>query len=346
MANCLLAQRHEDACVKSVRTKKCTCSFEDRQALFCLGNCTKHPASSRTCTRPKCFYGPSPPPPLLSLRFPLPRCQFGQEPPDSSDFNASGPRSAIDGTPLPLDLLHKPLLLGQICLQLLHLLRQECLREEEGGRGVVMCSLLHHDDGHQRRHTTTRAGWSDQPPLRPGNLRQRCQPHPWWRLRLCPWGVVRLVSLHLLGSRARVLSPSGGVLLQLQPLIPRASAVVECSSHSHGDRLLLMPQHGTQSSPPTSLSSSSDGLPAGHHHDASDTKEIWALLREMACGGCWWLLVVNCWVLIVCCWLCAVGCVLLVVCCWLCAVGCVLLVVCLVCLVWLCGCWLLVVGVV
>ena len=35
------------------------------------------------------------------------------------------------------------------------------------------------------------------PTLRPGTLRQRCRPHPRWRLCLSPWGVVLLVSLHV-----------------------------------------------------------------------------------------------------------------------------------------------------
>ena len=39
--------------------------------------------------------------------------------------------------------------------------------------------LLHHDDRHQRRHSTTRAGWSDQPTLRSRN--RVPQPSwPWW----------------------------------------------------------------------------------------------------------------------------------------------------------------------
>ena len=45
--------------------------------------------------------------------------------------------------------------------------------------------------------------------LRPGNLRQRCRPHPRWRLLLSPWGVVLLV--HLRGCR---LSPWGEVRLR------------------------------------------------------------------------------------------------------------------------------------
>ena len=52
---------------------------------------------------------------------------------------------------------------SQLRLELLHLLRlllrQKRLREEVGDRGVAMCSLLHHDDGHQRRNTSRRAGW-------------------------------------------------------------------------------------------------------------------------------------------------------------------------------------------
>ena len=36
--------------------------------------------------------------------------------------------------------------------------------------------LLHHDDRHQRRHSTTRAGWSDQPTLR---SRNRVPQPPW-----------------------------------------------------------------------------------------------------------------------------------------------------------------------
>ena len=77
---------------------------------------------------------------------------------------------------------HQPLFrASQLRLELLHLLplllRQQRLREEEGDRGVVMCSHLHHDDMHRRRNTTKLAGWSAQPALRPGNLRQRCRPH-------------------------------------------------------------------------------------------------------------------------------------------------------------------------
>ena len=95
-------------------------------------------------------------------------------------------------TPLLLSEHHHPPFL------LLHLLHHERLREEEGDRGVVTCSRLHHDDGHQRRNTTTRAGWSDQPALRPGHLRQRCWPRAGERRRLAPWSVVLLVHLSLL----------------------------------------------------------------------------------------------------------------------------------------------------
>ena len=84
-------------------------------------------------------------------------------------------------------------------------------------------------------------------------------------------------------------------LLHLHLLLLRTSTVVECSSQSHGDRLRLMPHHGTKSSLPTSLGSSSDGLPPGHHHDTGDTRRNMGTfcVRWLCggCGGCFWL----CW---------------------------------------------------
>ena len=73
--------------------------------------------------------------------------------------------------------------------------------------------------------------------------------------------------------------------------------MVERSCQNHGDRLLLVPQHGTQSSPPSTLSSTRR-LPAGHFHDTGDTKENGHTCVEWLCGdggeeGGWCVVVVE-----------------------------------------------------
>ena len=87
-------------------------------------------------------------------------------------------RRAIRRRPLSL-VLQKPLLLvGQICLQLLHPSPSAppSATVRGGKRSWSHVQLLHHDDRHQRRHSTTRAGWSDQPTLR---SRNRVPQRPW-----------------------------------------------------------------------------------------------------------------------------------------------------------------------
>ena len=84
--------------------------------------------------------------------------------------------------------------------------------------------------------------------------REDAWPLPRVRCVLSPCSVVLLVHLTLLGSGAGLLSPRGGVLLQLHHLHLWSSTVVECSCQSHADGLLLMPQHGTQ--PPLTSSPS------------------------------------------------------------------------------------------
>ena len=65
------------------------------------------------------------------------------------------------------------------------------------------------------------------------------------------------------------------------PFSHRSTAVVECSSQSGGDRLLLMPQHGTQ----LLLLWFVEQLQRRAARWPS-SRCRWALLREIACGGC------------------------------------------------------------
>ena len=80
----------------------------------------------------------------------------------------------------------------------------------------------------KRRHTSARAQRGHGPSLQPGDLRQRCRPHPRRRSRLSPWRVVLLADLLLLP------------LAPLHHLHRRQSrAVMEGFSEGHCDRLTL-----------------------------------------------------------------------------------------------------------
>ena len=116
-------------------------------------------------------------------------------------------------------------------------------------------------------------------PLRPG-FSERARPLSRVMCVQSPWSVVRCVHLTLPNSGAGRLYPQGGVLLHLH-LLPRSSTAVECSCQSHADGLLLMPQHGTPSSPSTPLGTTL--FPRHRQH------KKWAHLRETAVWWLWWL---------------------------------------------------------
>ena len=92
--------------------------------------------------------------------------------------------------------------------------------------------------------------------LRPGNLKQKCRPHPRWRLLLSPCGVVLLVTLHLHCTGDR--RSSWGVVL-LRPPTPRSTVVGgrrQCCSDAP---LLVSPPRAEPSLPPSHRDSSRGG---------------------------------------------------------------------------------------
>ena len=81
-------------------------------------------------------------------------------------------------------------------------------------------------------------------------------------------------------TSSSALAPWSGVLLR---------AVVRRSSQGHADGLLFVSPPRAQSSPSTSLSSCSDGLPAGHHRKGHTTPQM-----KVTQGATWLVVVVVC----------------------------------------------------
>ena len=85
-------------------------------------------------------------------------------------------------------------------------------------------------------------------------------------------------------SPSRLSVPEGAALCCNLHRLPRTCAVVECSCQRQDDRQLLMSQHGTQSSPTSSLGKRSAARWSSSRPQVTQKKRTH--LREKACGGC------------------------------------------------------------
>ena len=159
-----------------------------------------------------------------------------------------------------LRLHHLPLLSPLPLLLLLQLLRFSARRKETVVRSTPSAP---------RSEGTTRRGGSPRgvphgavTPLRPGNLRQRCQPLPRrWSL---------LSRRAKCGSCSTSSSVPGGKLLAPWSAVRGvhlAGRVVHHRCQGCSDRLLLVSPPRAQSSLPATLSSSHHGLPARLGHE-------------------------------------------------------------------------------